>query len=65
MPAKNHFFENLPKNCHVEERGIGKNSYYVAIIDGVEGVVIMDGQKQAAQQYALDKMVKATKQKIS
>jgi hypothetical protein len=65
MPEKNYFFDSLPPNCHVEERKTlkGSNSYYVAIIDGVEGVINMEGRFQHQQQAALDKMVVATKRR--
>lgn len=67
MPEKNYFFENLPPNCHVELRKTkaGNNSYYVAIIDGVEGVITMEGRFQYQQQKKLDEMVKATQRRLN
>lgn len=62
MPEKNYFFDQLPKNCDVELRQTerGGNSYYVAIIDGVEGVVSWEGQKARESQLALKQMAKDT-----
>lgn len=66
IPTKNYFFENLTPSTHVEERKTksGKNSYYIAIIDGQEGTITMDGQKQQKQQKQLDKMVQNTKNRL-
>ncbi len=63
MPTKNYWFEQLPKECDVEERSSGKNSYYVAIIEGVEGVVCWSTNTHPNAQTKLDKMVKDTLQR--
>jgi len=60
MPTKNYWFDRLPTGCDVEERSSGKNSYYVAIIDGIEGVVCWSS---SVAQGKLDKMVKDTLQR--
>jgi hypothetical protein len=63
MPLPNHFFENVPRHCDVELRGTSGTQYYVATINGVEGVVVMDGQHQHMQQKKLDRMVVVTKRR--
>lgn len=63
MPRVNHAFESVPQNANVELCG-DTNQYYVATVQGVKGVVIMEGQKQKEQQAKLDEMIRDTKMRI-
>lgn len=60
MPTKNIMFNELTPKTPVELRG-ETNQYWVATIDGQEGVVIMDGQHQRDQQRTLTQMTHDTK----
>ena len=61
IPAKNYWVNQVSRDhTDVELRGLPRTQYYVATIDGVEGVVCMDGQHQLEQQKFLDQCVAAT-----
>lgn len=60
LPEKNYFFENLPSNCDVEERQCGRNSAFVATVNGVEGVVSWSGQDALKAHETLARMTLAT-----
>ncbi len=63
MPVKNIMFSQLKENTDVtfEATKNGKNGYWVAVIDGECGVVIMDGQHQEKQEKRLEELVRHTK----
>jgi len=61
LPEKNTFFENLPAHADVRLQGPkGSQAYIHTDADGVESVVIMDGQQQREQQQTLDQLCEET-----
>lgn len=61
LPEKNTFFENLPAHADVRLQGPkGSQAYIHTDADGVESVVIMDGQQQREQQQILDQLCEET-----
>lgn len=59
-PSANHWFEQLPAGCDVVEKRVGKNSLYVATVDGVPGVVCWSINTHPNAQRKLDEMVALT-----
>lgn len=63
--TKNYFypedFRRLNEEITVEVRKAGTNEYYVAKIDGIEGVVAWSGQNAAMAQRELNRLVSLTK----
>jgi hypothetical protein len=59
VPSKTYEYFDLPEFCHVEERfsQCGRATYYVAIVDGVEGVVEFQNKGEAWQAETIKEMV--------
>lgn len=64
-PKKNYFypedFRRLDEETTVEVRKAGTNEYYVATIDGIEGVVSWSGENARLAQQGLNRLVAQTK----
>ena len=63
-PKKNYFypedFRRLDEEITVEVRKAGTNEYYVATIDGIEGVVSWSGEQAVKAQRELNRYVART-----
>lgn len=64
MPPKNYFIEQITNDTPVFLRG-NENKYYVAVINGEEGVVSWSSQNAYLAQRILNRLVLQTARKIN